>query len=379
MAETFGDKTYEATPYRRQKAREQGQVARSQDLASAAVLVLGLVIVLWLGRGVADFIAEYMRRQLSGDAWLTANRDFVVHEWVFALGGLTRFVLPALLLIVLITVLAQFAQFGLLWLPEKLAIDPERINPVAGFQRIFSLQNVVRLGFGIFKIALVAGIAVWCVWGQIATILAATGLDVPQVAAFVTDTTLWTGLKIGGALLALALLDFLFQWWKNEQDLRMTHQEVRDEMKQLQGDPQIAQRRKVVQRQLVLNRLKSVVPSADAVVTNPTELAIAIKYDIDQMAAPIVVAKGAGVVAQRIRRLALENSIPIVERKDLARALYKQVEIGQPVPTEQYAAVAEVLRYVYELKGKTASVLQSAQLGTRNADPAGARRPKQAS
>ena len=132
----------------------------------------------------------------------------------------------------------------------------------------------------------------------------------------------------------------------------MTHQEVREEMKNLQGDPQIVARRRAIQRQMVLNRISSSVPKADVIVTNPTELAVAIQYDPDEMAAPVVVAKGAGVLAQRIRRLALEHNIPIVERKPLAQLLYKEVDIGKPVPTESYAAVAEVLAYVYQLKGK---------------------------
>jgi flagellar biosynthetic protein FlhB len=132
----------------------------------------------------------------------------------------------------------------------------------------------------------------------------------------------------------------------------MTTQELKEEIKTQQGDPQIAARRKQVQRQMVLHRLSSIVPKADAIVTNPTELAIALQYDPEKMAAPIVLAKGAGVLAQRIRRLGLENSVPIVERKELARALYASVEIGQAVPAEQYAAVAEVIRYVYQLKGK---------------------------
>ena len=154
------------------------------------------------------------------------------------------------------------------------------------------------------------------------------------------------------ALVLLALLDYGLQRWKHEQDLKMTHQEVREEMKNLQGDPQIVARRRQIQRQMVLNRISSAVPKADVIVTNPTELAVAIQYDPLEMAAPVVVAKGAGVLAQRIRRLALENNIPIVERKPLAQLLYKDVDIGKPVPTESYAAVAEVLAYVYQLKGK---------------------------
>jgi flagellar biosynthetic protein FlhB len=175
---------------------------------------------------------------------------------------------------------------------------------------------------------------------------------VPQIAALLAQTVFWTCLKIGIALLVLALLDYGFQYWKHERDLRMTDQEIREEMKNLQGDPHIIARRRQIQRQLVLNRLSSAVPRADVVVTNPTELAVAIRYELETMAAPVVVAKGAGVLAQRIRRLALENNIPIVERKELARALYQNVEINQAIPTEQYAAVAEVLRYVYQLKGK---------------------------
>jgi flagellar biosynthetic protein FlhB len=151
----------------------------------------------------------------------------------------------------------------------------------------------------------------------------------------------------------LAILDYVYQRWKHEQDLRMTTLEIREELKTLQGDPHIAARRRAVQRQMVLHRISSAVPKADVVVTNPTELAVAIQYDLETMDAPVIVAKGAGVLAQRIRRLALEHGIPVVERKELARLLYQRVDVGRPIPPEQYAAMAEVLRYVYQLQGKT--------------------------
>jgi len=166
------------------------------------------------------------------------------------------------------------------------------------------------------------------------------------------NLALTTALWVGIALFALALLDFAYQRWKHEQDLRMTRQEVVEEMKNMQGDPQVMARRRAVQRQMALNRMGDKVPQADVIVTNPTELAIAIQYNPEEMAAPIVVAKGAGVLAQRIRRLALEHNIPVVERKPLAQLLYKEVEPGHPVPDGSYAAVAEVLAYVYQLKGK---------------------------
>jgi flagellar biosynthetic protein FlhB len=179
------------------------------------------------------------------------------------------------------------------------------------------------------------------------------GMAVPEAALFLTQTLFWTTMKVAIALLVLAILDYGFQRWKFEQDLRMTPQEVREEMKNLEGDPQVAARRRQVQRQLAQSRVSAAVPKADVVITNPTELAVAIQYDPEEMAAPIVVAKGAGAVAQRIRKLALEHNVPIVEKKPLAQALYKEVDIGHPIPHDKYAAVAEVLAYVYQLKGKT--------------------------
>jgi flagellar biosynthetic protein FlhB len=161
-------------------------------------------------------------------------------------------------------------------------------------------------------------------------------------------------------LFVLAIFDYAFQKWKHEQDLKMTHREVLDEMKNMQGDPQIIARRRAVQRQMALNRVGDKVPKADVIVTNPTELAVAIQYKPDEMRAPIVVAKGAGVIAQRIRRLALENNIPVIERKPLAQLLYKEVEVNHPVPDSSYAAVAEVLAYVYQLQGRKLPKLSKA-------------------
>ncbi len=219
-------------------------------------------------------------------------------------------------------------------------------------KRIFSLSGTARLGFGLVKVLLVSIVAIAVLWMRWDEVIRSTGLDMPQFAKFLVSISLSTMLWIGLVLVLLAILDYSLQHWKFEQDLRMTHQEIREEMKNVQGDPQIIARRRAIQRQMVLNRVSTSVPKADVVVTNPTELSIAIQYDPQEMAAPVVVAKGAGVLAQRIRRLALENNIPIVERKPLAQLLYKEVDVGKPVPTESYSAVAEVLAYVYQLQGK---------------------------
>jgi flagellar biosynthetic protein FlhB len=352
MPEQYGDKTQEATPYRRQKAREEGQVARSQDLASAALLVGATIVLRQFGDKLSRYIGHLMEVQLGGQAWLTADPQFVTHQWNRILLGLVLAMLPIFGSLLLLAVVVHLVQVGPLYLPQKLAPDLSRINPFKGAQRLLSLSNFVHSLFGLFKIIVVLTVASWSVHSHREVVLTIGTLEVQQIAATLFDILLSICLQVGVALLILALLDYGFQKWKFEQDLKMTTQEVREEMKTLQGDPHVAARRRQIQRQLVLGRMQSAVPQADVVVTNPTELAIAIKYDPETMAAPIVVAKGAGLLAQRIRRLALEHNIPIVERKPLAQALYKHVDINKPIPTEQYAAVAEILRYVYQLQGR---------------------------
>jgi flagellar biosynthesis protein FlhB len=352
MAESSGEKTFDATPHRRQEAREQGQVAFSQDLGSAALLMLGAFLLLMLGGALIEFCAKVMKHQLGDVAELHASQDTMLNEWVQLAGPLAIVLLPILGLIMLGGILSSIMQVGFLWLPEKLAPDISRISPMAGLKRIFSLSGTARLGFGLVKVLVVSGVSVAVLWMRWDEVVRSTALDMPQLAKFLISICLNTVLWIGLVLLILAILDYGLQRWKYEQDLRMTHQEVREEMKNVQGDPQIVARRRAIQRQLVMNRISTGVPKADVVVTNPTELAVAIQYDPQEMAAPVVVAKGAGVLAQRIRRLALESNIPVVERKPLAQLLYKEVDVNKPIPTESYAAVAEVLAYVYQLQGK---------------------------
>ena len=353
MAEQFGEKQHDATPHRRQQAREEGQVAKSQDLVSAVLLVTAVGLLMFWGGGIADYMGRLAQSKLGGEPLLQADPAHFMAESRTLLFDLGRLLLPVLGLLMLVAVVVNIGQVGFLFVPKKLALDFSKLDPIKGLQRLFSISSAARLGFGVFKLIIVSAVAVWAVWGERTSILNLSETEIGQIASFLISITLWTCLKIGAALLLLAFLEYAFQRWKHEQDLRMTTQEVREEMKTLQGDPQVIARRRAVQRQLALNRIGSDVPKADVVVTNPTELAIAIRYDHETMDAPVVVAKGAGVVAQRIRRLALENNIPVVERKELARALYQQIEPGRPIPAEQYAAMAEVLRYVYELKGKT--------------------------
>lgn len=352
MDDDFGEQSQEPTPHRRQQAREEGHVVKSQDLESAILLFGAILILFYFGGSAVTFFADLTRGHLGGDPWLSIDRDDVTARWAGLTWDLGKVLLPMFGLLLVTALAANLGQTGFLWLPQKLAFDITRLDPLKGFGRLFSMSGYVRLVFGLFKVIIVASVAVYSLWDKFDEILALGSLELPQAALFIVETTLWTCLKIAAALLTLATGDYFYQRWRHERELRMSPQQIREEMRNQQGDPQIAARRKVVQRQLMLNRLTVSVPKADVIVTNPTELAVAIQYDMDKMEAPIVVAKGAGVIAQRIRRLALENNIAIVEKKELARVLYKEVDINRPIPLEQYAAVAEILRYVYKLKGK---------------------------
>jgi len=352
MPENDNEKSQEPTPHRRQKAREEGSVARSHDLVSAAVLLAGASALLWLGGGLMHFLARYARQQLGGQAWLRADLPWVVSHTHGLMLALAQALLPILGTLLATAIAINLFQVGFLFLPQKIGFDLTRLDPLAGLRRVVSLANVVRLGFGLLKVAVIAIVASVALRSELPVVLGLSERSVPEIAAYLGQVLLWTMLKIGLALLVLAILDYGFQWWRHEQDLRMTPQEIREEMRNLEGDPHIRARRRAVQRQLVMNRLSEAVPKADVVVTNPTELAVAIQYDPKSMAAPMVVAKGAGVLAQRIRQLALTHGIPVIERKPLAQALYREVEVGRPIPQDKYAAVAELLAYVYRLKGR---------------------------
>ncbi|TWT86504.1 Flagellar biosynthetic protein FlhB [Pseudobythopirellula maris] len=352
MADQSGEKSFEATQHRKDKAREQGQVPYSQDLGSALLLIVGAGLMRMLGGGVSNYFANLTTRYLGEPISLRADEQQLVSQANELLEQTGAVMLPFLGLLLLAGVATSILQVGFLFVPERLQPDIGRINPLKGFGRIFSSQGAAKLGFGLFKVLIVAAVSVAVLWSRQSQVLEAAALDTMALATLLFNTGFETMFWVGFALLVLALADFAFQKWKHSQDLMMTAQEMKEEMKNLQGNPEVAARRRQVQRQMALNRIGSEVPKADVVVTNPTELAIAISYDPETMASPVVVAKGADNLAARIRRLALEHDVPVVERKPLARLLYKEVDIGHPVPSESFAAVAEVLAYVYQLKGK---------------------------
>src|SRR3954453_8703122 len=227
MADSAGEKSFEATPHRRQEAREQGQVVFSQDLSSAALLMLGVLLLMMLGGAVIEFCAKLMKEHLSAVPEVHTNQGTLLSEWLRIAYGLSIVMLPILGLFMLGGALATIFQVGLLWLPDRLAPDVSRISPLAGLKRIFSLSGTARLGFGLVKVlivSIVAGVVLWTRWDEV---LRAGALDIPQFARFLVSISVNTVLWIGVALLILAILDYDVQRWKYEQDLKMTHQEVR--------------------------------------------------------------------------------------------------------------------------------------------------------
>ncbi len=352
MADSSGDKKHLATDKRRRQAREQGQVVKSQDLTSAALLLSALAALWMLGAPAAEHMAGAMADALSVPRVRPIGTADAAN-WLLVSGGrLALATVPILITMLIAGVLVNVTQTGLILSPAKITPKLSNISPLSGAKRILSLQGVMRLGFGMFKVVVIAAVAFVTLRYYRDPILSLASLSVPQIASTLFRSLMGTCVWIGAALFVLAILEYAFQKWKHEQDLMMSDQELRDEMKETEGDPQVAARRRQVQRQMMMQRAETEVPKADVVVSNPTELAIAIQYDPLSMPAPIVLAKGAGVLAQKIRRIALENGIPVVERKPLAQVLYKTVDVGDVVPAEQYQAVAEVLRYVYQMQGK---------------------------
>jgi flagellar biosynthetic protein FlhB len=361
MAEEGGEKTHEPTPRRLEQAREKGQVAKSQDLAAALVLLFALILLMTLGRQITADLLDYSREMLLDPMLLVPENQerpgleqsvqSLFHETVI------RFMKPLslfFLLLALIAILANIAQIGFLWLPDKLGFDMTRLDPIKGFGRIFSLQSVMRLAMGILKIVICAVVAWYAVEGSIGEILHLTENDENQIASFLVWTLLVIAIKVAVALVIIALIDFMYQRWKHMQDMRMSTEEMREEMKNMIGDPQIIAKRRQIQREMAMKQRVQGTPDADVVVTNPTHFAVAIKFDARTMDGPVIVAKGADFLAFQIRKIAAEHRIPVVERKPLARALFATVEIGEAITlnVEHMKTLVEVLKYAYRLTGR---------------------------
>jgi len=258
--------------------------------------------------------------------------------------------LPFVGIVLAAALAANLVQVGFLFTAKPLAPDLDRINPVSGLGRLLSVRGLLRLVDGLLKLAVVGLVVFWTLWAERVRLVELSGRGFEQILGVAVDLMSLLSIRAAVALLVLALFEYGVQRWQHERDLRMSKQEVREELRRYEGDPRIRERRRAIQQQLALQRMLLGVPQATVVVTNPTHLAVAIRYE-KSMEAPVVVAKGAEQLARRIRESALDHAIPVVERKDLARSLYGSVDVGQSIPPGLYQAVAEILAYVYRLKG----------------------------
>ncbi|MGB1124752.1 MAG: flagellar biosynthesis protein FlhB [Phycisphaeraceae bacterium] len=357
MAETTGQEKTEAPTARRlREAREEGNVARSTDLTAALMLLASIVLLYMLSTRLFEAMAAVLHRLLSSvDAINPTRSDDLGSIASYLMGLLGWTILPFLIAVAGVGMLVTASQTGLMLTGKPIVPKASRINPLSGVKRLVDARAAIRLVMSLGKVVIISAIATIMIMAEIDAIAALPTMTLGAATTAAAHMTFMLALKLAALLVVLALLDFAFQKYQHTKDMRMTKQEVRQELKDMDGDPLMKQRRARVARQLAMQRMAQQVPNADVVITNPTHLSIALRYDSDSMRAPKVIAKGADFMAMRIRQIATANGIPLVERKPLARALYSSVEIGDEVPEEHYAAVAEILAYVYRLSGKVAS------------------------
>jgi len=348
------EKTEEPTPRKLQQARKKGQVPRSPELNTVVTLLAGFLMLKAGGSYLLDKLYSFFQFSFTSDR-LNTYLDEVSLANIFnhTLLTVATIFLPVGLVILVAGVMVNYLQTGGIFTLEPLKVRLDRINPLAGFKRMFSPQKWVELLKALFKIIGVI-LIVWSTFkGRVFPLVETNVLYPPlTMAGMIWDLMFTIVLRIALLLLALATFDFYYQRFQYRKSLRMTKKELEDELKQTEGDPRIRSRIRQKQRQLAMRRMMQDVPKADVVITNPTHIAVALKYEAEKMPAPKVLAKGEGYVAAKIKEIATEHRIPLVENKPLAHTLYRTVEIGDLIPPNLYQAVAEVLAFVYKLRQK---------------------------
>ena len=355
--ESFEDKTEKATPKKREEARKKGEVAKSRELPSVAVLLASLITLTIFGSFMYTHIQTVMRESFS----LPILKEVNIPEFmVFAEKMITIFILtlsPILAAIFITAVLSNIMQVGFMLTGESIRPKLSRLNPIKGFGRLFSKQSFMELFKSLLKLAIVSIVAYLTVRAEMKNVYLLGDMEFNSIVAYILLTIFKIFIRCALAMIFLVAIDYAFQKWDFEKRLKMSKKEVKDEFKRTEGDPLIKSRIRSIQMQMARKRMMQDVPKADVVITNPTSLALALKYDSSVMGAPKLLAKGAGEIAKRIRELAEKYDIPVVENKDLAQSIYSLVEIGQEIPPALYEAVAEVLAYIYKLKGNYAHAL----------------------
>lgn len=357
MAMTFDlqffsqERTEPATPRKRRKEREEGRVAKSQDLGAAAIILVGLFALLVFGRFLfswilaftTDMIAFMGGNTLREDGWFSVIRDETAYALVIPW-------LPIGLAAAVGALIVTVSQVGFFITPKPLVPKMDRFNPVSGLKKVLSLRSLVEMVKGLLKAALFALVIYYSLRKDTPELVLAIRFPLEAGVSQLLWKLLGLSFRLAFLLLVIAVFDYAYQKWEFERSIKMSKQELKEEYKQMEGDPQIKSKIRQKQRELARSRMMSSVPKADVVITNPTRLAIALEYDRKVMDAPVVCAKGSGFLARRIREVAEENAVPVVENKPLARSLFETLEVGEEVPEELYRAVAEVLAFVYRIR-----------------------------
>lgn len=349
--ENSQDKTEQATPKRREEAKKKGKIALSKEIPSVLILASSLMVFYFAGTWMFWSLSDFMRGiyQNIGTMQLDSASAGALLMGVFE--QIFFVLLPLLIAVILAGISGNLAQIGFLFTGEPMTPKLSKLDPVKGMKKLFSVKALVELFKSLFKISIIGGIAYVMLKGEMDNLPALMQMSVGEILSFISRISFKTGLYTCLVLIILSAFDYAFQRWQHEKELKMSKQEVKDELKQREGDPYVKARIRKLQVETSRRRMMEAVPDADVIITNPTRLAIALQFNANEMLAPKVTAKGAGFLAERIRKIAKDNNIPLVEHKPLAQTLYKMAEIGDYIPADLYRAVAEILAYVYRLKG----------------------------
>ncbi|MEX2462220.1 MAG: flagellar biosynthesis protein FlhB [Paenibacillaceae bacterium] len=346
------EKTESATPKRRQEARKKGQVAKSSELPGAFILFFTFLSFIMFG----SFLKERFFKIFNVTFTDYLQSDITISNVTVLFGNLLVegliLLSPIFFVTMFIALMGNYLQIGLLFTGDPLLMKFSKINPLAGAKKIFGLRSIVEFLKSMLKLTIVGVVVYITLSAQINQILKLSHLSLENTLSFVASITVKLGITIGLILMVLAIFDYIYQKYEHEKSMKMSKQDIKDEYKKSEGDPLIKGKIKERQRKLAMQRMMQEIPNADVVITNPTHYAIALKYNASAMEAPKVIAKGKDYVALKIREIAKDNGIVLMENKPLARALYNQVELGDSIPADLFQAVAEVLAYVYKIKGK---------------------------
>jgi flagellar biosynthetic protein FlhB len=349
------DKTEAPTGKRRGEARNKGNVARSTEVNSVIVLLAGLFALKINGKAMYDGMTQVLVGSFKMIHNPRISDMMLVDIFVNAMTSAGKLIFPIAITIMVFGVAANILQVGFIMSTYPLMPRLDKLNPIAGFARLFSIRSVVEALKNILKLLVVGWVAYATIKGEFEGMLVLNNATIGGILMFIMQIGYKIIYRIGLVLILLAFLDWAYNKYDTEKNLKMSKEEVKEEHKQMEGDPKVKRRIRSMQIEMARRRMMKEVPKATVVITNPTYIAIAIRYEPEQMDTPIVLAKGKRLIAEKIREIARENSIPIVEDKPLARGMYDKVEIGSAIPVEFFTAVAEILAYVFKLKNRAAA------------------------